>query len=76
MVTISSIKKFRHVPQNNFDLEVSEKEGALKNVNPAKFEFKIFNALISALAANTVIILATVSNLVNVSVPEPYMVNT
>ena len=62
---ISSIKIFRKVPQNIFDLEVSEKDGALKNVKPAKFECKISNALISALAASMVIIFATVSWEVN-----------
>ena len=62
---ISSIKIFRKVPQNIFDLADLEKEGALKNVKPAKFEFKIFNALISALAANVIIIFVIFSWAVN-----------
>ena len=45
------------MPQNIFDLVESEK-GALKNENPAKFDRKIFNALISK-QANAVSILVT-----------------
>ena len=62
---ISSINIFRKVPQNISDLAVTEKEGALKNVKPAKFEFKIYNALISELAANIIIVFAIFSWAVN-----------